>query len=290
MNICTTVEEMRQLLKPARLANKSIGFVPTMGALHAGHASLITAASKANDITVVSIFVNPTQFAPNEDLDNYPRTFEQDVKLAANCGADIIFKPDVACLYPAGDPTWVEVTGDITKVLCGKSRPIHFRGVTTVVSKLFNIVGPTNAYFGQKDAQQVQIIKKMVRDLMFDIKINAMPIVREEDGLALSSRNAYLSPAERKAALVLSKSLTSALTAFNNGVVNTQQLLNQVIDSIQSEPLAKIDYVEIYQLPDLTACQAELARSNLLAVGVYIGKTRLIDNIILEETNVVDNA
>ncbi|MBP2642578.1 MAG: pantothenate synthetase [Firmicutes bacterium] len=291
MILCTTIEEIRRILTPALLASQSIGLVPTMGALHDGHASLIKTSSKENQITVVSIFVNPTQFAPNEDLDNYPRTFEQDIKLASASGADIIFHPTVKCLYPSDDPTWVEVTGNITKVLCGKSRPIHFRGVTTVVSKLLNIVKPTKAYFGQKDAQQLQIVKKMVRDLMFDVEIIAMPIIREKDGLALSSRNAYLLPAERKAALILSKSLNVALTAFNNGVTNPQQLANLVIDCIQCEPSAKIDYVEIYQLPDLTSCQTDLTGRNLLAIGVYIGKTRLIDNIILEEkTNAANNA
>lgn len=282
MKVCTNINEIRAILTQARTSGKSIGLVPTMGALHAGHASLIAASSARDDITVVSIFVNPTQFAPNEDLAKYPRTFEADKQLASAHGAQIIFYPDVAELYPDGEPTWVEVTGDITKVLCGKSRPIHFRGVTTVVSKLFNIIKPTRAYFGQKDAQQVQVLKKMVRDLMFDLELIVLPIIRESDGLALSSRNIYLSTSERAAALVLSTSLQLAQSAFSQGERNPEKILTLVLNNIATEKLATVDYVEIWQLPDLTCCTNPMQASNLLAVAVYFGKTRLIDNIILE--------
>ncbi len=282
MKVCTNINEIRAILNQARTSGKSIGLVPTMGALHAGHASLIAASSSRDDLTVVSIFVNPTQFAPNEDLAKYPRTFEADKQLALAHGAQIIFYPDVTELYPTGEPTWVEVTGDITKVLCGKSRPIHFRGVTTVVSKLFNIIKPTRAYFGQKDAQQVQVLKKMVRDLMFDLELIVLPIIRESDGLALSSRNSYLSASERAAALVLSTSLQLAQRAFSQGERNPEKILTLVLNNIATEKLATVDYVEIWQLPDLTCCTNPMRANNLLAVAVYFGQTRLIDNIILE--------
>ena len=282
MKVCTNINEIRTILNQARTSGKSIGLVPTMGALHAGHASLIAASSSRDDLTIVSIFVNPTQFAPNEDLAKYPRTFEADKQLALAHGAQIIFYPDVAELYPDGEPTWVEVTGDITKVLCGKSRPIHFRGVTTVVSKLFNIIKPTRAYFGQKDAQQVQVLKKMVRDLMFDLELIVLPIIRESDGLALSSRNIYLSASERASALVLSTSLQLAQTAFSKGERNPEKILTLVLNNIATEKLATVDYVEIWQLPDLTCCTNPMRAKNLLAVAVYFGQTRLIDNIILE--------
>lgn len=282
MKVCTNINEIRTILNQARTSGKSIGLVPTMGALHAGHASLIAASSSRDDLTIVSIFVNPTQFAPNEDLAKYPRTFEADKQLALAHGAQIIFYPDVTELYPTGEPTWVEVTGDITKVLCGKSRPIHFRGVTTVVSKLFNIIKPTRAYFGQKDAQQVQVLKKMVRDLMFDLELIVLPIIRESDGLALSSRNIYLSASERASALVLSTSLQLAQTAFSKGERNPEKILTLVLNNIATEKLATVDYVEIWQLPDLTCCTNPMRAKNLLAVAVYFGQTRLIDNIILE--------
>ncbi len=282
MKVCTNINEIRTILNQARTSGKSIGLVPTMGALHAGHASLIAASSSRDDLTIVSIFVNPTQFAPNEDLAKYPRTFEADKQLALAHGAQIIFYPDVTELYPTGEPTWVEVTGDITRVLCGKSRPIHFRGVTTVVSKLFNIIKPTRAYFGQKDAQQVQVLKKMVRDLMFDLELIVLPIIRESDGLALSSRNIYLSASERASALVLSTSLQLAQTAFSKGERNPEKILTLVLNNIATEKLATVDYVEIWQLPDLTCCTNPMRAKNLLAVAVYFGQTRLIDNIILE--------
>ena len=217
MQVTTTVEETRKLVKNWKKEGKTVGLVPTMGFLHEGHASLIRRCREENDIVVVSDFVNPTQFGPGEDLEAYPRTLEADCILAGKMGADIVFAPAAKEMYPSADMTWVEVTGDITKVLCGRSRPIHFRGVTTVVSKLFNLAQPDRAYFGQKDAQQVQVIKRMVKDLFFNVQLRIMPIVREADGLAKSSRNTYLSQEERTAGLILSKSLRYAEELFKQG-------------------------------------------------------------------------
>jgi pantoate--beta-alanine ligase len=254
-----------------------------MGALHEGHGSLIEASHRENDTTVVSIFVNPTQFGPSEDLDAYPRTLESDTAMAEQLGADIVFAPTAAEMYPSDDDTWVTVTGGITEVLCGKSRPTHFRGVTTVVAKLFLIALPDRAYFGRKDAQQVQIVRRMVKDLFFPIEIRVMPIVREHDGLAKSSRNVYLSPEERKAALVLSRSLKNAQEVFAAGEKGAQTIIDAVTAEIGSEPLAEIDYVEMYELPDLTPVGDVPKDEALLAVAVRFGTTRLIDNIVLEE-------
>ncbi|MBQ5624302.1 MAG: pantoate--beta-alanine ligase, partial [Phascolarctobacterium sp.] len=248
-----------------------------------GHASLIKAANMENDCVIVSVFVNPTQFAPNEDLDAYPRTLEADCVLAEKMGADIVFAPSPKEMYPSEDDTWVEVTGDITKVLCGRSRPIHFRGVTTVVTKLFNLAQPDRAYFGQKDAQQVEVLKRMVKDLFFNIQLRIMPIVREKDGLAKSSRNTYLSNEERSAALVLNSSLSVAKKLFQQGERNKDTLISAVIAGIKAEPLSDIDYVEIYALPELKPVTNPLQGSNLLAVAVKFGTTRLIDNVVLEE-------
>lgn len=282
MILCKTVEELRNEISIAKTAGKSIGLVPTMGALHEGHASLIHAAQKENDLVVVSVFVNPTQFGPNEDLDSYPRTLEADCQLAEAQGADIVFAPTPKEMYPSEDMTWVEVTGDITKVLCGRSRPSHFRGVTTVVSKLFNLAQPDRAYFGQKDAQQVQVLTRMVKDLFFNLQLRIMPIIREADGLAKSSRNSYLSAEERQSALILSKSLRFVEELFAAGERNPQKLVESTIGMIKTEPMSEIDYVEIYQMPDLTEVKAEMTGRSLLAVAVRFGKTRLIDNIILE--------
>lgn len=282
MILCKTVEELRNEIALAKTAGKSIGLVPTMGALHEGHASLIHAAQKENDLVVVSVFVNPTQFGPNEDLDSYPRTLEADCQLAEEQGADIVFAPTPKEMYPSEDMTWVEVTGDITKVLCGRSRPSHFRGVTTVVSKLFNLAQPDRAYFGQKDAQQVQVLTRMVKDLFFNLQLRIMPIIREADGLAKSSRNSYLSAEERQAALILSKSLRFVEELFAAGERDPQKLVESTIGMIKTEPMSEIDYVEMYQMPDLTEVKAEMTGRSLLAVAVRFGKTRLIDNIILE--------
>ena len=282
MILCKTVAELRSEIASAKAAGKTIGLVPTMGALHEGHASLIKAANPENDVVVVSVFVNPTQFGPNEDLNSYPRTLDADCKLAEAQGADIVFAPSPKEMYPSEDMTWVEVTGDVTKVLCGRSRPIHFRGVTTVVSKLFNLAQPDRAYFGQKDAQQVQVLKRMVKDLFFNLQLRIMPIVREADGLAKSSRNTYLSAEERQAGLILSKSLQHAQKLFAAGERDPQKLVAATTALIKTEPMADIDYVEIYQMPDLNACQTPMQGENLLALAVRFGTTRLIDNTILE--------
>ena len=282
MILCKTVAELRNEIASAKAAGKTIGLVPTMGALHEGHASLVKTANQENDVVVVSVFVNPTQFGPTEDLDSYPRTLDADCKLAEAQGADIVFAPSPKEMYPSEDMTWVEVTGDVTKVLCGRSRPIHFRGVTTVVSKLFNLAQPDRAYFGQKDAQQVQVLKRMVKDLFFNLQLRIMPIVREADGLAKSSRNTYLSAEERQAGLILSKSLKHAKELFAAGERDPQKLVAATTALIKTEPMADIDYVEIYQMPDLNACQSPMQGENLLALAVRFGTTRLIDNTILE--------
>ena len=283
MKLCKTVAELREEIALAKAAGKTIGLVPTMGALHEGHASLIKAAAMENELVVVSVFVNPTQFGPNEDLDAYPRTLDADCKLAEGMGADIVFAPSPAEMYPSEDMTWVEVTGDITKVLCGRTRPIHFRGVTTVVSKLFNLAQPDHAYFGQKDAQQAEVIKRMVKDLFFNVQLRIMPIVREVDGLAKSSRNTYLTKAERAAAVVLSSSLETAKTLFDAGERDSKKLVEGVKKLIGDEPMADIDYVEMYALPGLKPVPEVLTEGQyLLAVAVKFGSTRLIDNVILE--------
>lgn len=283
MKLIKTVAELREEVSLAKSKGETIGLVPTMGALHEGHASLIKAANMENDCVIVSVFVNPTQFAPNEDLDAYPRTLDADCILAQEMGADIVFAPTPKEMYPSEDDTWVEVTGDITKVLCGRSRPIHFRGVTTVVTKLFNLAQPDRAYLGQKDAQQVEVLKRMVKDLFFNIQLRIMPIVREKDGLAKSSRNTYLSNEERSAALVLNSSLKTAQKLYEKGERNKDALISSVIAGIKEEPLSNIDYVEIYALPELKPVTNPLQGSNLLAVAVKFGTTRLIDNVVLEE-------
>jgi pantoate--beta-alanine ligase len=280
--LCKTVRALQKEIKKVKGANKTIGLVPTMGALHAGHASLIEAAHKENDIVVVSVFVNPTQFGPNEDLDSYPRTLDADCVLAEKMGANIVFAPTPSEMYPSRDMTWVEVSGDITKVLCGATRPIHFRGVTTIVAKLFNLTQPERAYFGQKDAQQVQVLTRMVKDLFFRLELRIMPIIREEDGLAKSSRNTYLSKKEHKAGLILYKSLRNAEQLFISGQRDAEKIVEETTQMIQSEPLADIDYVKMYAMPELTPIDGPMKGRNLLALAVKFGKTRLIDNIILE--------
>ncbi|WP_443872029.1 pantoate--beta-alanine ligase [Megamonas funiformis] len=283
MILCQDVAKLRELVANFKKENKSIGLVPTMGALHEGHASLINASAKENDITIVSVFVNPTQFGPNEDYEAYPRTLENDCIVVQNAGADVVFAPKNKDLYPNEDMTWVEVTGDITKVLCGRTRPIHFRGVTTVVSKLFNLSRADRAYFGLKDAQQTEVLRRMVDDLFFNVELRIMPIVREADGLAKSSRNTYLSPEERKSALILSKSLNLAKEAFTNGQRDVEAILNLVKDTIQTEKTSQIDYVEMYKLPGLKPVENKIEGRVLLALAVKFGTTRLIDNVILED-------
>ncbi|MDY4920049.1 MAG: pantoate--beta-alanine ligase [Phascolarctobacterium sp.] len=283
MKLVHTVAELREEVAQAKAQGLTIGLVPTMGALHEGHASLISAANKENDFVVVSVFVNPTQFGPNEDLDAYPRTLEADCKLAEKMGANVVFAPSPKEMYPSAEDTWVEVTGDITKVLCGRTRPIHFRGVTTVVTKLFNLAQPDRAYFGQKDAQQVEVLKRMVKDLFFNLQLRIMPIVREADGLAKSSRNTYLSSEEHTAALVLSRSLKAAQEQYAAGERDAAKITAAVRAQISEEPMSNIDYVEIYALPELKPVASPMSGSNLLAVAVKFGTTRLIDNVVLEE-------
>lgn len=283
MKLVHTVVELREEVAQAKAQGLTIGLVPTMGALHEGHASLIAAANKENDFVVVSVFVNPTQFGPNEDLDAYPRTLEADCKLAEKMGANVVFAPSPKEMYPSSDDTWVEVTGDITKVLCGRTRPIHFRGVTTVVTKLFNLAQPDRAYFGQKDAQQVEVLKRMVKDLFFPLTLRVMPIIREADGLAKSSRNTYLSVEEHTAALVLSRSLKAAKAMYEAGERDAAKITAAVTADIEKEPMSNIDYVEIYALSGLEPVATPMVGSNLLAVAVKFGTTRLIDNVVLEE-------
>lgn len=279
--IIKTIKELDAQLAPYRNEGKTIGFVPTMGFLHEGHLSLIRRAKAENDIVVVSDFVNPTQFAPNEDFESYPRDIVRDEELATSAGADFIFHPSVSEIYPEGSSTLVEVEGDITKVLCGESRPSHFKGVTTVVAILFNIVKANKAYFGQKDAQQAAILIQMVRDLHMNIELVVCPIIREEDGLAMSSRNTYLSDEARKQSVVLNQSLLLAEGVFNNGENSTNKLIKIIADKINEMPLAEIDYVSIYDYPSLKVI-TKIDQQALAAVAVKFGNTRLIDNIILK--------
>jgi pantoate--beta-alanine ligase len=279
MFIFNTIEELRAYLRKCRAADESVGLVPTMGALHDGHLSLINKAASKNDRTVVSVFVNPKQFDNPDDLQNYPRTLKTDAVAAKAAGADAIFAPNAAEMFPEGFSTFVDIP-DITNHLCGLSREGHFRGVLTVVSKLFNIVRPDRAYFGQKDFQQLEIIRHMVRDLNLEIEIVACPTVREPDGLAMSSRNKHLSPAERKAALCLSKAALAGAQAAAGGSIRANEIIEKMTGLIEAEPLAKIEYVKIVN--PLTFEDIELAgEGSLIALAVYIGETRLIDNQVL---------
>lgn len=280
MKIVNTINEVREAVKAWHKQGLTVGLVPTMGYLHEGHASLIARASKENDRVVVSDFVNPIQFAPNEDLASYPRDIDRDAKMCEENGADIIFHPAPEEMYHKDFSTFVDITGP-SEELCGKSRPIHFRGVCTVVSKLFLIASPDRAYFGQKDAQQLAVIKRMVRDLNFDIEIVGCPIIREADGLAKSSRNTYLSPEERKAAVILHKALEKGKELVLNGEKSAKAVIDTVTQVINSEPLAKIDYVQVVDFPNIKVVE-DINGDILTAVAVYIGKTRLIDNFIIE--------
>ena len=273
MQVTKTVEETRKQIKQWKKEGKTIGLVPTMGFLHEGHASLIRKCREQNDIVVVSDFVNPTQFGPNEDLEAYPRDFERDSKLCESLGADLIFAPSPEDMYH--DPHAFVSIDTLSETLCGKTRPIHFKGVCTVVTKLFHIVAPDRAYFGEKDAQQLAIIRKMVKDLNFDIEIVGCPIVREEDGLAKSSRNTYLNDKERQAALCLSRAVKTGKEVIYTGADAKE--VNSMKAIIEAEPLARIDYVMMVDA--LTMQPIEKAdRDVLVAMAVYIGKTRLIDN------------
>lgn len=281
MKLVKTIDEVRNAVKEWKKQGLSVGFVPTMGYLHEGHASLIDASVKGNDKTVVSVFVNPMQFAPNEDLASYPRDIERDSRLCEEHGADLIFNPEPSQMYDDMFCSYVDMD-ILTKELCGLSRPIHFRGVCTVVMKLFNIVAPDNAYFGQKDAQQLAIIKRMVKDLNMDLTVHGCPIIREDDGLAKSSRNTYLNVEERKAALVLSKSIALGKKMLEDGETDAVKITDAMKAYIETEPLARIDYVKIVDA--LTMQQVKTAEKPILcAIAVFIGKTRLIDNFITGE-------
>jgi pantoate--beta-alanine ligase len=280
MEIFHDMQKLRQLLDTKRLERKNIGFVPTMGYLHQGHLSLIKSSAKENDITVLSIYVNPTQFGPNEDLDNYPRDLENDTKIAKEAGADIIFIPNNEMMYIDNHVTYVNVH-ELTDNLCGLSRPTHFQGVTTIVTKLFNIVQPKRAYFGQKDAQQAIIIKRMVKDLNIPVDIVVCPIIREHDGLAMSSRNTYLNQQERSEATILNESLQKAKMLIESGERNSIVIKNTIQSMINSKPSANIDYISIVSQETLKDI-VTIKDSILIAIAVKIGKTRLIDNIQME--------
>jgi pantoate--beta-alanine ligase len=277
MKICTTSSEVRSACREAQAHR--LGLVPTMGALHEGHLSLIRAAKAQCDLVAVSIFVNPTQFGPSEDLARYPRPFERDIQLLEKEGVDIVFAPSVDEMYGKGETTWVTVEG-LSEKLDGRSRPGHFRGVTTVVSKLFHIIEPDVAFFGQKDAAQLAVIRRMVRDLNFPVEIVACPIVREPDGVAMSSRNAYLNPDDRRRALVLSRSLKEVEKEFGNGERSAARLIVTARQVFGREPQVRLDYFEIVD-PDTLDPVEQIKQRTLVAVAAYVGATRLIDNIVL---------
>ena len=281
MKIATTIAEVRAQVREWKQQGLTVCLVPTMGYLHEGHASLVKTSVQQCDRTVASVFLNPTQFGPGEDLETYPRDFEYDCALLTECGCDMVFHPEVSEMYPDGFATFVEVQSEMPRQLCGKTRPIHFRGVCTVVSKLFNIVTPDKAFFGQKDAQQLAIIRRMVLDLSMGIEIVGCPIIREADGLAKSSRNTYLSAEERKAALVLSRAVKLGQEMVQNGEKNADKVVDAMRALIEQEPLARIDYVSA--VDGLTMLPVhEINGGELIAMAVYIGKTRLIDNFSVE--------
>jgi pantoate--beta-alanine ligase len=279
MKICTTIAEIRAARRSARSDGQSLGLVPSMGALHEGHLSLVRMAKAQCDLVVVSIFVNPLQFGPNEDLAKYPRNFDRDRELLEKEGVDFIFAPGVEEMYPAGAVTYVTVEG-LSDKLCGRSRPGHFRGVTTVVSKLFNIVEPDRAFFGQKDAAQSAIIRRMVRDLNLPVQIVIGPIVREPDGLAMSSRNAYLDAQQRKSALVLHRSLMAVQERFDQGERLVHALIEAGKQTFAQDPSVRLDYFEIVD-PETLDPVDNLSRGALVAVAAFVGKARLIDNVVL---------
>lgn len=281
MIIATTIAQVRAQVAAWKKEGLTVGLVPTMGYLHEGHASLVDEAVRQCDRVVASDFVNPTQFGPNEDLEAYPRDFDRDCALLEEHGCAMVFHPAVEEMYAPGAATYVEILSDMPKQLCGKTRHIHFRGVCTVVSKLFNIVTPDKAFFGQKDAQQLAIIRQMVRDLSYGIEIVGCPIVREADGLAKSSRNTYLSEAERQAALVLSESVFLGQKMVAEGETDANKIVAAMTEHIQAQPLAKIDYVSAVDGVTMDPVD-QIAGTVLVAMAVYIGKTRLIDNFIVE--------
>jgi pantoate--beta-alanine ligase len=280
MKVIRTIKELRQELKKEQQAGRTIGLVPTMGYFHEGHLELMRRAREGCDVVVVSLYVNPTQFAPSEDFESYPRDLERDKRLAENVGVDYLFCPSNGEMYLSDHLTYVEVK-KITKKLCGASRPHHFRGVTTIVAKLFNIVQPDRAYFGQKDAQQVAVIKKMVDDLNFDVKIVVVPTVREEDKLAMSSRNIHLSDSEREEALILSQSLEHARILIDSGERIAQKIKDEMQKLIKSKPQVNLEYISICNnktLEELSRVQGE----TLIALAARVGKARLIDNIVIK--------
>lgn len=279
MKVVKTVEDVRNFVNEQKKQGKSIGLVPTMGFLHKGHRSLIERARKENDAVIVSIFVNPTQFGPNEDYDNYPKDLESDMKMCEKCGVDLIFNPNPENIYEMHHKTYINVE-DISGQLCGLSRPTHFRGVCTIVAKLFNISKADRAYFGQKDAQQLAILKKMVKDLNFDIELIACPIVREKDGLAMSSRNKYLTELEREDATVLYRSIQAAKAIIKKGV-KAQDIVKVMSEVIAEVSYAKIDYIQVVDAEFLQPVDV-IDEDVLVALAVYIGKARLIDNFVYE--------
>ena len=283
MELFEKIADMQAYLAEAKARGERIGFVPTMGFLHKGHLALIRCAREDDEVdrVVVSIFVNPLQFGPREDYRDYPRDLERDKELCLSGGTDALFVPAVEEMYPEGFATHVEVTG-VTDILCGRSRPGHFRGVATVVAKLFNIVQPDSAYFGIKDAQQVVVIRRMVADLNFPVKVKVHPTVREEDGLAVSSRNVYLGPEERQAATVLYRSLKLAGEAIARGERDAARLKQFIEETITAEPLARLDYAEVVSWPDLKPIESLQPGEVLLAVAAYFGRARLIDNLLVE--------
>lgn len=281
MELFTSGKELRNLLKNQKKQGASVGLVPTMGFLHEGHKSLMDRARRENDILVASVFVNPTQFGPNEDLEAYPRDIERDKEIMASAGVDYVFYPTVEEMYPKGYSTYVNVEGALTSRMCGASRQGHFRGVATVVSKLFNLCVPDRAYFGMKDAQQVSVIQRMVEDMNFDLDVVACPIVREADGLALSSRNTYLDPQQRKDALILSKSLSRAREMIDGGEREADTIYSEMKKMIDTIEYAKIDYIEILDAKSLEPLQT-LEGDVLIALAVWVGKPKLLDNIRLE--------
>lgn len=280
MKVVDTIPRMSTLVKIFKKEGKSVGLVPTMGYLHEGHLSLVRAAKKHTDVVIMTIFVNPMQFGPKEDFERYPRDLKRDEQLATSAGVDIIFTPSAKDMYPAGYSTFVNVE-KLTDTLCGAARPGHFKGVTTVVAKLFEITRPDIAYFGQKDAQQAIVIKKMARDLNMGIEIKIMPIIREPDGLAMSSRNIYLSAGERRDALVLHESLKRAEEMIISGEADSKKIIKAMQELIKDVPAAKIDYISIVDTANLKEIKT-IAGEVLIAVAVFIGKTRLIDNIVMK--------
>ena len=280
MHLIETVAEMREWRK--EYGEFEIGFVPTMGYLHGGHLSLVDKALEENDLHVVSIFVNPTQFGPNEDFKTYPRDLARDLGLLRCCSVGAVFAPPPSEIYPAGFQTYIDI-GDITKPLEGAARPGHFRGVATIIAKLFNIVQPTRAYFGQKDAQQVSVVKQMVRDLQFPTEVVVCPIVREPDGLAMSSRNTYLSPEEREKAVVLYRSLHRAMDLYGDGVRDAGRIKAAVLATLAEEPLATVEYVSVADNTTLQELEGEMSDcpEALVSMAVRFGSTRLIDNTVL---------